>query len=88
MEVYTLTQAVDSQEPTGCEFLGFPGGASGKESACQCRRQKNLKFDPWVGKIPWRREHGYPFKYSCLENPWTAEPGGLQSVALQKVGCD
>ena len=24
-------------------------------------------FDPWVGKIPWRRE-GYPLQYSGLEN--------------------
>ena len=30
-------------------WLGFPG----KESACRCRRHR---FDPWVGKIPWRRE--------------------------------
>ena len=34
----------------------FPGGASGKEPACQCRRHKRCGFDPWVGKIPWRRE--------------------------------
>ena len=35
--------------------LGFPGDASGKESACQwrCRRRG---LDPWVGKIPWRRK--------------------------------
>ena len=26
---------------------------SGKESACQC---KGYRFDPWVGKTPWRRE--------------------------------
>ena len=26
---------------------------SGKESACQCRRCKRCRFDPWVGKIPW-----------------------------------
>ena len=24
-------------------------------------------FNPWVGKIPWRRK-GYPFQYSGLEN--------------------
>ena len=36
-------------------FVGFPGGASGKESACQCRRHKRHGFNPWVGKIPWRR---------------------------------
>ena len=29
---------------------------SGKESACQSRRCRRLGFDPWVGKIPWRRE--------------------------------
>ena len=28
---------------------------SGKESACQCMRHKRHEFDPWVGKIPWRR---------------------------------
>ena len=33
----------------------FPGGTSGKEPACQCRRHKRCKFNPWVGKIPWRR---------------------------------
>ena len=35
--------------------LGFPGGASGEEPACQCRRHKRCRFNPWVGKIPWRR---------------------------------
>ena len=37
--------------------MGFPGGASGKEPTCQCRRlNKRLRFNPWVGKIPWRRQ--------------------------------
>ena len=31
----------------------FPGGASSKKSAYQCRR---CWFHPWVGKISWRRE--------------------------------
>ena len=35
---------------------GFPGGDSGKEATCQQRRSKRLGFDPWVGKIPWRRK--------------------------------
>ena len=34
---------------------GFPDGTSGKEPGCQCRRCKRHGFDPWVGKIPWRR---------------------------------
>ena len=32
------------------------GGIRGKESTCQCRRQKTCGFDPWVRKIPWRRK--------------------------------
>ena len=34
---------------------GFPGGASGKEPDCQCSRLERPGFNPWVGKIPWRR---------------------------------
>ena len=33
----------------------FPGGASDKEPISQCRKHKRCRFDPWVGKIPWRR---------------------------------
>ena len=34
-------------------LMGFPGGSEGKESACNAGRPG---FDPWVGKIPWRRK--------------------------------
>ena len=37
------------------ELMGFPGGSSSKESACQFRRCRRCGFDRWVGKIPWRR---------------------------------
>ena len=30
-------------------------GASGKEPTCWWRRHKRQRFDPWVGKIPWKR---------------------------------
>ena len=36
--------------------IGLPGGASGKESACQCRRHRSCGFNPWARKIPWRRK--------------------------------
>ena len=35
---------------------GLPGGASSKESTCQGRRLKRLRFNPWVRKIARRRE--------------------------------
>jgi len=31
-------------------ILGFPGGTSGTEHTCQCRRLKRHRFN-----IPWRR---------------------------------
>ena len=37
------------------ENRGFPGGASGKESACQYRRSRRAAFDLWVGKMSWKR---------------------------------
>ena len=47
--------------PMDCS-TGFPGDSSGKESSCQCKvkirdnkRNKRCGFDPWGGKIPWRR---------------------------------
>ena len=32
----------------------FPSGTNSKEPACECRRHE-MRFDPHVGKIPWRR---------------------------------
>ena len=35
--------------------MDFLGGVSGKEPTCQSRKDKRRGFDPWAGKIPWRR---------------------------------
>ena len=35
--------------------LGLPGDTGDEEPACQCRRYERCGFDPWAGKIPWRR---------------------------------
>ena len=64
---------------------GLPGWLSAKEFACQCRRHR---FDPWVRKIPWRREWkptpallpGESHESSHQENP-----GGLQSMGLKEL---
>ena len=46
-------------------FLGFPGGSDGKESACN---EGDPGSTPWVRRSPGE-ENGNPFQYSCLENP-------------------
>ena len=54
---------------------GFPGGAHGKEAACQCRRLKRHRFNPWVRKIPWKRVQ-QPTPVLLL-----GEPHGQRSLA-------
>ena len=66
--------------------MGFPGGASSKEPACNAG-DMSCGFDLWVRKIPGEG-HGSPLQYSCLENPMDREPGRLQSIGLQRVRHD
>ena len=65
-------------------FLGFPGGLDGKESTCNAG---DAGLIPGAGRSPGE-VNGNPFQYSCLRIPWTEEPGGLQSMGLQRVGHD
>ena len=58
----------------GTSKLGFPGGATGKESACQCRRRQRQGFNPWVGKIPWSR------KWQSTPVFWLGEFHGQKSL--------
>ena len=50
---------------------GLLSWCSGKESACQCRRRG---FDPWVGKIPWRRK-------------WQPNPVFLPGKSMDRGAC-
>ena len=45
-------------------------------------------FNPWVGKIPWRRKCQPTPVFLPGESPRTEEPGGLQSIGSQRVGHD
>ena len=64
----------------------FPGGASGKEPTCQCRRLKreNAGLIPGLGKSA-AEGNGNPFQYSCRRIPRTEEPGQLQCIGSQRV---
>ena len=66
-------------------FSGFPGGASGKEPTCQCRKRE---FDPWVGTIPWMRAWRPIPVFFAWRILWTEEPGRLQSMVSLRVGHD
>ena len=46
------------------------------------------EFDPWVGKIPWRRAWQPGPVLLPGESPWTEEPGGPYSMGSQRVVYD
>ena len=72
---------------TKLDDQGFPGGTSGTEPACQCRRGKRCGFHPWAGKTPGGGP-GNPLQWSCLENlmdrgAWRAAAHGFTQSRTQ-----
>ena len=65
---------------------GFPDGSAGKESVCNAGDTGDSGLIPGWGRSPGGG-NGNPPQYSG-RIPWTEEPGGLQSVGLQRVGHD
>ena len=48
--------------------VGYPGGARGKEFACNAGDTGNVGSIPGSGRSPGGG-HGNPLQYPCLENP-------------------
>ena len=64
--------------------MGLPGGASGKEPKCQCRRQETrVRSVGQEGPL----EEGMAACSSILawRMLWTEEPSRLQSIGLQRI---
>ena len=57
-------------------FYYFPGGTDSKESDYNAGTPSSI---PGSGRSPGE-ENGIPLQYSCLEIPWTEEPGRLHTV--------
>ena len=60
----------------------FRGGTSGKESACQCRRQKRPMLDPL------EKEMATHSGILAWKISWTEGSGGLKSMGWLRVGHD
>ena len=56
------------QEDSPGEGIGCPLQYSWTFLVAQTVKNPSAGFDPWIGKIPWRRARN-PLQYSCLENP-------------------
>ena len=66
----------------------FPAVASGEEPASQCRKHQLCRFDPWVRKIPWRRERLPIPVFLPGESHGQRSLEELQSMGSQRVGHD
>ena len=64
------------------------GGASGKESASQCRRRKKRGFSSLGWEDPLEEEMATHSSILARRIPLTEEPGGLQSMGSQRVRHD
>ena len=64
--------------------MGFAGGSSGKESACNAG---DAGLIPESGRS-LEKEVVTHSGFLALEIPWTEEPSGLQSMGSQRVGHD
>ena len=63
---------------------GFPGGTVIKNPPANIGDMGSI---PGLGRPPGEG-NGNPRQYSCLEIPWTEEPGGLESTGSQRLRHD
>ena len=63
-------------------ICGLPWWVSDKESAWNTEEAGDMDSTPGSGRSPGGR-HGNSLQ---LRIPWRVEPGGLQSIGLQRVG--
>ena len=73
-------------------LVSLPRWLNGKESVCQCPKCRRREFNPWDGKIPWRRKWQptpvfLPGEFCGQRSlagysPW----GGKKSDATERLG--
>ena len=73
-----------SVKPAQSSEVGFPGDSVVKNPPANAG---DAGLIPESGRSSGEG-NGNPLQYSCLENPWTEEPGGLQSTGSQSVRHD
>ena len=66
-------------------FWGFPGGLVVKNPPTNAGDIEDTSLIQGSGR-PHGEGNSKPLQYSCLENPWAEQLGGLQSLGSQRVG--
>ena len=54
--VFPSVRVFSNESVDGHSQIRLPRWLSGKEPTCQYTIHRRFRFDPWVGKTPWRRK--------------------------------
>ena len=73
---------LEKGKATHSSILGLPLWLSCWRICVQCGRPG---FNPWFGKIPWRREKATDSSILVWIIPWAEKPGRQQFMGLQRV---
>ena len=68
--------------------MGFPGGISGKEFHLPMQEMLETRVRSLSWDNPLEELMVIHSSIFAWRNPWTEEPGGLQSVGSQRIGHD
>ena len=80
---HTLRKPQFEKTWTPCGHSGFPGATSGKEPACQYRRDVENQVWSLGWENPLEKEMATHYSVLAWRIPWTEESGGLQSMGFQ-----
>ena len=69
-----MTEQLSTAQHSAGYIMGFPGGTSGKEPTCQCKR---CGFNPWIRKTSGGGGTATHPSIPVWRIPWTEEPGRL-----------
>ena len=75
---------VAAGQPNTYQSPGLPWWLSGKEFTCKAGDAGDVGSIPGAGRSPGGG-NGNLLQYFCWKIPWTEDPGGLQSMGLQRI---
>ena len=88
-EIFQMDLKLKFKSKLICKSTDLNGTSLVAQTGKNVPAMRRCKFDPWVGKIPWRRER-QPTQYSCLENPmekeaWWATVHGITELDMTEA---
>ena len=84
--VFPSVRVFSNESVDGHSQIRLPRWLSGKEPTCQYTIHRRFRFDPWVGKTPWRRKWQPTLGFLPGESHGQRSLVDLQYIGSQRVG--